>query len=1508
MQKLIPTLCLLLLFAFSTHAQKRVDHFSENPSEFIGQLKIYMVAGQPSVLEKTFEEFKRIFDSGMFTQPEMDTIVATGNKMLTMRMQANPFFKNYLGCLTLIKKNSSNAEQQFMDWHEVLNKTLDNIENKKTRSYSSFLEFSRTFYEQGALRYSKNGTSWIAKNGDFKMKYKEKTPIVEFSQTDLVAVRGRDSIQIWKTSGEYHPVTELWKGSGGVVNWNERFEIDEEIYAELPDTFSISMNTSLYKVKNAKLHYPSYFGNKLIVGNFEDKIVSGKDADYPAFESDKKVLEIDNIGKGIYFMGGFRLDGLTVYGYGTKNNRAVLKIYDDEEKQLLYKGESELVIIKRGDFLVGDRIESTIYYEQDSIYHPSVSIRFNIPKKELQLKRGKRGSDRNPFFSSTHQLTIDVENIHAYLRQDSIAIGKQGIALTSGANAYFESLHFFDEGEYMRAQGIADVNSIAIMAATAEREKTLELEADLIAKRMNSKFTEESIKSMLYEQMANGFIDYDSEEHKIYAKNKLVHYYDAARGKVDYDPLKIKSSTDSVNATLNLRTNELAVTGAKAIEFSRKQRVAILPDNEKVTIVKNRDMFFDGKLYAGYSTITGRGFDFEYDRYLINLDSVDFFDLYIPTGELNEKNEPEAISLDSRIEGLNGVLLIDAPSNKSGKEEIEIFPSFQSKKNSYVYYDKDDILEGIYDRDSFYFELQKFSFNHLDKITARDVRFPGELFPYNIMPPFKETLVVREDDQSLGFVHNTPAEGYPLYQDRGNFSGIVDLSNQGLRGEGDLTYLKATVYSEDIVYKPYQLTASAKTFDYQETRNEEVETPQVSGLDVAIDWRPYKDSMYISTKEKSFDMYQAGLHTLDGTLILTPGGIKGIGVLDWDKAVMQSPLFAFGANSATADTTTLSIKAENGAEVALSTSNVAGSVDFDTGKAEFKANNKIAVTKLPYNKYETSMNAFDWDMDAEEVRFKSNATQLGEFLSVHPDQDSLRFNGKEAFYDLKTNELQIDGVPHIRSADAFIYPDSNKVTVLPNAVVTTLENAKIVADVVNKNHVINRATVNILGKRVYNASGFYEYNIGDRKQEIEFSKIEGKPIGKGSYREKRVATRGTGKVDTRDSFYIDLKTEFQGTISLSSDSKALSFDGFARLDAEKLPQRQWFSLKSEGAKEDLVIRYTSPKNQEGTPLETGFFLSKATGFAYPSIMGALSFRKDRHLIGVIGMMRYDSKKDEFIFADSTKMVNPDAYKGNKLVFSNKTGAVEAEGKFNLGYGLKYISAKTAGFMKTQIIPKTIADTFAMPNYPVDAELMAAIDLIVPDKLMDIMIKDFQSSSYDAQAINFLKEPNFYRKATAELFPQNKEVLEAMKEINRGTLNLPSRYNDHTFVFGKLPMKWDADYQSFVTKGSRVGLVSINGELFNYVYKGYVEFKMLANGDDRLYIYLESPTGMSYYFGFKQGIMSITSSNTAFIQAAEALKSKELVQKMDDGETYEIQLVSPGTANMFVNRVRAAQKK
>ena len=126
-----------------------------------------------------------------------------------------------------------------------------------------------------------------------------------------------------------------------------------------------------------------------------------------------------------------------------------------------------------------------------------------------------------------------------------------------------------------------------------------------------------------------------------------------------------------------------------------------------------------------------------------------------------------------------------------------------------------------------------------------------------------------------------------------------------------------------------------------------------------------------------------------------------------------------------------------------------------------------------------------------------------------------------------------------------------------------MENARIVADTANKYHVINRATVDVKGKKDYRAKGYYEYNIGDRKQEIYFADIIGTRVGKGQRSEKATVTRATGTIKEQDKFYIDQKTEYQGKISLSADSKNLSFDGFARLDSPLMPNRQWFSIKSD---------------------------------------------------------------------------------------------------------------------------------------------------------------------------------------------------------------------------------------------------------------------------------------------------------------------------------------------------------
>ncbi|MCB0707090.1 MAG: hypothetical protein KDC34_17360 [Saprospiraceae bacterium] len=1482
------------------------DSFSEEPRAFMNELKDFMTASKQKVMEDLYDTFSDQMDAALYTPEEFQVIRTTANAMLAQRMPPNPYFTEYFQALVLVKDDAAGA-QRFTEWHGILNEMLTAMESRKYKPYQLFLQFSAGFFERKAFRVTTTGMNWYADSDNLKMAFKDGEPQIYFSELDLHGVRGSDSIMISKTSGTFLPAEEVFNGKGGRVTW-ERFGLSPDIYIEL-GSFQIEVKKSLYEVADAKLHYPQFFGDQLVAGKFEDKVMSNIQQNmnsYPRFETNESRVEIENIGEGVSYRGGFRLQGTTVYGIGNTASPAVIEIRKPDNS-LSFRGSAESFTIRRGELIVADQVDGTVYFGQDSLYHPSVNVRFEIESRELELTRGNRASDKNPFFSSMHQMNLEADKINYYMNGDSILIGEKTLNISKrNTPVVFESLQFFSENDYYRFQNISTYNPIAVIRAVADRDGRV-LNADYLAERIDSRFSVENIQSLLYDLVEKGFVDYDSDLNEVVVKDKIFHYVDASQKKVDYDFLRIESETKETNAVFLPTKGEMLVEGVDYIEFSQAQKVAVNPYGGQVEFGPNRNLDFGGRIYAGLTTLDGKDFHFEYDPFHVVLDSVRYFNMFFLSDSLDGKGNQVGLSLASRIEHLSGVLLIDAPANKAGLEDIALFPSLNSKRNSFVYYDFIEGFKGSYKRDSFYFELKPFSLNGLDKYNRADIAFKGKMVSAGIFPDFEETLVIREEDESLGFVSETPKEGYPTYGGKGEYVGNVDLSNRGFLGQGTLTYLGASINSEDIIFQPNLTTGSAREFFMSEVRTGGVEVPQAKGIDVSLEWRPYKDSMYIYSQEAPFEIFQDGLHNLEGTLVLTPTGLKGKGLFSWDKADMRSSLFSFGAHSIQADTTNLRIKAFDSDKLAMVTENLNGSVDFDKGVGSFHGNGETLISELPFNQYETSMQAFDWDINAERVTFMVDPGEKGRFLSVHPDQDSLRFEWETTTFDLKTNELDVGGVDYIISADAFIYPSEGKVKIGPGGRIDSLFDARIVADTLSQYHVINRATVQVLGRKDFTARGFYEYNIGDRAQEIDFQDIVGERVGKGNRRTKPVATRATGEVSPEDRFYIDTKTEFRGKIQLSSDRPELHFNGFARLDSN-LPNPHWFTVDFDGDKRDLSIRFEDPRNYEGEMLETGLFLSKETTRIYPRVMAPLFFRKDRPILQVKGLFNYDEERDQFIFSDSLKMVEQGQLKGNKLVYNNATGKVEAEGRIILGDGLKYISIESAGELTTDI-NVVAGDTLTggpLTSAIVQGEIMAGINLILPDDLVKVFENDFLSSSFDASPVVYAGDANFYMKAASELFEDNQDVRQAIAGVTLNDFAIPSKFNKYTFLFPKIPVKWDPDYQSFVSTKTVLALASINGEVYNRNITAYFECKMPIDDDDRLYLYIKSPGGFYYFFGFKQGIMSVVSDNTRFNDIIINMKDNDRIYKMDDGNTYEIQAVDPSTASAFLRRVQAVQ--
>jgi hypothetical protein len=1475
--------------------------FPENPKEFVDKLGEFMTVSKRPDLEESFSVFQKLYKSGAFSAPDLARVVKISNLLADQKLSAFPYYKNYINAVSAARTASDTT--LFNQWHSFTEQTLGGIEKGRSKPIGEFLEFSADFMTERAIKAGQGGSvTWKIKGGSFRFEYTPNAPKLVCENVQLIGVRKQDSIIVYSTSGSYFPIDNIWRGNGGYVTWAGA-GLDSTVAAHL-NRYKLEAQKPLFTCDTVMLSYPLYFGNQRISGAFQHNVIVGVNtpkSSFPRFESFDKNLKINKLGTGIEYTGGFRLEGSSLYGYGSGSEKAKVVIYN-KKRQKVFNGTGDLFTIKRELSIVATSVDAKLYMDDDSLFHPSANFRMEIPTQIIHLARGEKGSDKNPFFSSFYNMNLNTDKIAWHLNQDSLEIGERtGMAKGIEQKVQFESSNYFNRSQYDQYQNLGSQNPISTLFVLSRERGSVLISDNDFAYKMNPQFDYSSIQSLLARLVADGFINYYFDRHEIELRDKLTHYALAAQGKKDFDAIKIESNSTNANARLDLKTKETDIFEVKKIELSQRQHVAVIPNEKEVTLLKNRDMRFGGRLFAGFALFQGQNMRFTYDKYQVEFDSVRHLDFYLPTGENDKNGEPTAEAMNSNIEHLSGALLVDAPNNKSGKEELSIFPSLQSKKFSFVFYDRKDIMNGVYTRDSFYFKLDPFSFNGLDSYTKDQIKFKGEMVPATIFAPFKETIVVRDHDKSFGFVHKTPATGYPTYSKKGNYTGELDLSNKGFKGKGKLEYLTADIESEDLIFRPKQTTGTAKKFSMEEDRASAVKVPQAKGENVSVNWLPFKDSMYVESKAKDFELFKQSGYTHKGTLILTPSGLKGRGEFEWSEGKMTSKIISYGPFQASADTANLEIKSLDGKGVAFDSKNVDGELDFDAQTGHFKANSESATTTLPLDQYRTSMNEFTWDMKGKTITFKADDKKLGAFVSIDPDQDTLSFLGKTALYDMTTNLLKIGGVTVIKSADAFIYPETGDIEILSGGKMKQLTNARILADTISKYHSINRATVDILGKKLYKATGYYEYNIPNYNQEIFFNNIVGERRGGGTKATKNVLTTAAGDIAEKDSFHMDVRTIFKGQAILKANQQNMRFEGYAKLVADKLPNNQWFSVYTEVDKKNPIIRNKLSKNEADDPLVTGFYLSRETGECYPRILLPAYARVDRALMDCEGVFKYDPATDRFTFGDSAKIVS-NAPRGAKMVYDNRVGTVQAEGPLNLGSGLNYMKVTGAGRLKSDF---NITDS---SSYVVNGEFMTAMEMVIPKVLFDQMLNEINANAFDVQSAIYNTNAAFYQPALTHFISDDKEIDETMNNMRNNLIVLPKQDNKYAFMLGRHAVTWNQEYQSFLSLEDKIPVISVNGQPINKIMTVFVEYKMPGNQDDRFYLYIKPTADLWYFFGYQAGALNVVSSSTKFNDILIGMKEKDTQIKMKDGELYEIVAANPSIAEAFVNRVRSGRKK
>jgi len=1439
---------LIICFVVSvvTLQAQQLRKFSGDSTKFIGELSqlfSLLSKNDQKIVEKVLIPFIQKWESEQYSPSKKQIIYSVCNKMLKKRMRAFPDFYNYIYALNVFI-DSHQPDPYFYDWSEIMESLT---ETKYSRHYLKFLEFSIHLFEEDMI-YHSSSTEWKLMTPNYRF-LNDSVPMVEVMPTDIICYSNRDTLTIYQTQGLFYPLETRWYGRGGRVDWQRAGLDPARVYAIL-SAYQIQMKFSKFEADSVHFFNKDYFSAPL-PGRLIDKVqadVSEEKATYPRFYSYESLIGIRDIFDHVDYIGGFSMEGRKVIGFGVKNRDA----------EVIFKRDNlEFVTARSRRFIIRpDRINSgsasiTIHHDQDSIYHPGLVMKYLDDTRELSLLKDERVPIISPWFDTWHNIEIYCEALYWKLNEPKINFeAMRGPGTTS--KAVFESGNYYSLGRYERLQGIDEFNPLHVIKKYTERLNSREFTLNELVEYW--RMPPVQVESQLILLSARGFLIYDTDDKKAVVKDKLIHYVDASHGKTDYDEIFFSSEMKGEsNAVLDLDNFDLKLQGVPGVYLSDSQHVYIEPRNQEIIIKQNRDFVFSGKIEAGLFDFYARDCSFEYDKFRLNLPAIDTLEFYVVSRKIDpETGRYPMKKVQTALNNLSGFLLIDDPDNKAGLKNYPQYPVFTNKDTARVNWDKPFIDQGVYDKENFYFEVLPFTINSLDYIDTDSLKFNGQLVSAGILPDIQEPLKVRPDF-SLGFEKQSDANGFPIYGGKGTFVARVDLSNQGLKGDGQLHYLNSTSGSDNFIFYPDSMKTVARGFVVRE-QLAGIQYPAVMADSVSEFWLPYQDSMSITSTTREIAMYN-NQSLFAGTLGMTPSGLRGDGTMYIEDAEMDSKGFYFQQHTFDALIANFRIKSYDLNELAISTKNYRTHFDFEERRGEFRSNLGISKMEFPVNRYICSMDRFDWMIDNEEIVLTneensryvlpdnlslSQLIDVGytgtEFVSIHPQQDSLRFFALRARYNILTNVINAEEVKIIKIADVAIYPNSGKVQIQKNAEMRQLTNANIIANTSSRHHNFYDATVNVLGRKQYTGSGTYDYT--DRKgdhQKIFFSRISVDTTGN---------TVGRGKISDASGFMLNPEFAFTGDVELNASIRDMTFTGAFRPQTDCLNLgANWVKFSATIDPNNVRLPVSDPiKNRNSEKLLLGMAYSNTENMIYPAFFTPRRSFSDTVMISTTGMMTYKAPLISFRIAPEMDPDEP-AKPGSVVTLNNFNCQMHSEGKINLSLNSGPLLMETYGSMDYFIIPDSTNFRLAMIlDFPFEEQAL--------EKIHD------QMTATNLPGIQLFNTP--FNIILSELIEEDElEKLKSELEMVGKFRKFPDEL-EKTMIIADVKMSYDTIRRSFVSNGS-IGIATIKDEIVNRYLNGKIELTKKRNGDEFTF-YLEITPNDWYFFNYRNNIMQFLSSD------------------------------------------------
>lgn len=1414
--------------------------------KFIKELSSFMTANKMEQNISTMNDFEKMVKEGKITSAWYPYMALTCNTMAERQMSAYTHYNPYLKAVMAAAK-SAMTEDRFKQWNDFLTDVIDGQKKGDNNSFLKTVDFSQSFFEEGSLN-STPAKKWLIDSKEYTLAYVDGKARVSFPTCNITGMVRGDTIQIKQTNGDYLPFENKWEGKGGRVDWGRVGLEPAKVFCTFKN-FGVNLTNFSYSIDSVTFTHSEYFKTTLR-GKLTDKLVSSADSatlSYPRFDSYDVGMTIKDIAPNVSYTGGFSLWGAKVIGSGTAEEKGMLTFFARDGKTRVLSARSTALSIKKGEELGAEKAEVSIYFGNDSIYHPQLNVVYKVQKREIRLLRGETGMGKAKFTDSYHNHEFQTDAI--FWNLDSSVLNLKILSGVGQKPGIFESVNYFDRDLIRKTQGFASYEPLSILKKLYEKNGSREISALEVAKAFDPKLTEGEARSIFYNLVENGFILYNEGLGIVTVKDKTLNYVMANAKKIDYDIIKIKSQPQSGNDRIDLKSSNIDLKGVFEIPISDSAYVYFRPKNQSISLQKDRNMEFDGLIYAGRMDFYGQKFKFQYAPFTVDLLQVDTMIINVQdSGRVDREGNPILKPLRSRIENMKGLLEIDAPINKSGRTRLPQFPRLYSREKAYIYYDDPTVAKGAYNRKSFYFELDPFRLDSLNNFSGDIINWKGKLSSGGILPDLRDSVHIQADG-SLGFKSETPKDGYDLYKGKGKYFGKFELNYNGLAGEGRITHSTAAFGAPMVRFFPDSMLATTDSFTIAKTFDG-VKTPAVRGYNDRILWKPNADSMhvYMNNKDIPFAMYDDGMTTFKGDLLLTGKGLRGNGTLDWSEATLTSKDFSFQTMNLSADTAALNIKT-TGDKVTFKTPNVSAKVDFKTRIGDFVSNQKNIPTDFTYNQYRTAINEFKWFMDEKILDFKAPPQGPGEtFTSTRPEQKGLNFLGKRATYSLVTSILRIEQVPEIKVADASVKPDSGVVVIEEEAKMRQLKNAIIFADTIKKWHKIEKATVDIYSKAELKAIGEYTYNSKGTKQIINFTDIGTKKSIDGDRKKDRTEVwklYAKTDIDDKKNFTLYPSVKYNGDVLLTSDDSLLFFKGFAKLDL-KHPKANTsdFGIKQFVDPNKLELKYDTIKNSNNNLLYAGIHINpfSVEEPIYATVLAPKTDNKDVSLFKATGIVTQQASGEYQL--GSAKKINDKKLTGNVLKYDDKKGIIKTEGRYNLGANFGIIKSIAAG-----------SSEIYLDSNKYKFNITFGLNMKVDDKVQERLEFYMGGDNIDLADINYDTEKQ--KKIIYELCDEKEDKKLLTDFETTAQFNKRPKALTHNWVFSDVNFVFDSGDVALRSVG-KIGLAMVGKKVINKKLDGYIEIQY-KGGADLFTIYLKTGTNDWVFFEYRPGTLGVLSS-------------------------------------------------